>query len=52
MEIVGQILDGMMQIMNLPFTIWGFNLTLWKVFGFSFVSFVVSRVIWEVIDGD
>lgn len=52
MEIVGQMLSSMMAIMNLPFTIWGYTLTLWKVFGFSCVSTVMSGVIWEVISGD
>lgn len=52
MEIVGQIMDSVLAILNLPFTIWGFNLTLWKVFGFSVVSIVMSRLVWGIIDDE
>lgn len=52
MEIVGQMLDSILSIMRIPFTVWGYNLTLWKVFVFSFVSIVMSRVVWGVIDDD
>lgn len=51
MEIVYSMLNSMLDIMNVQFSIWGHTLTLWKIFVFTFVSIVVSYVVWEVIDG-
>lgn len=52
MAVFGQMMYGIMSIMNIPFTIWGHTLSMWKVFGFSFISIVMSRVIWEIIDNE
>ena len=52
MQIIEQMLQSAMSIMNLPVTIWGFTLTLWKVFGFSVVSVILANLVWGVIDGD
>lgn len=52
MEIVGQLLDSVLAVLNIQFTIWGFTLTLWKVFAFSFVSIVISRLVWGIISDD
>ena len=52
MEIVHAMLSSVLSILNIEFTIWGHALTLWKVFGFSFISIVMSRFVWEVIDNE
>lgn len=52
MEIIGQMLESILAILNIEFTVWGFTLTLWKVFVFTAVSLIMSWVIWEVILGD
>ena len=52
MEVFGLIFSKTMQIMTMPFEIFGFTLSLWNVFAFVFVADIVGWVIGEVVLGD
>lgn len=51
-SIFGAIFNGIYQILNIEFTIFGYTFSLWNVFAFTFVTSVVAWLVWEVILGD
>lgn len=52
MDVFSGIFSGVMGILRINFTIFGYTLNLWEVFCFTFVSSVIAFVVWEVLLGD
>lgn len=52
MEILGAIFDFVMAILQMPFTIWGVELSLWQIFVFTVVIDVIGLFVWRVLLDD
>ena len=52
MEIFLQIFEAVKSILDIRFTLFGYTLSLWNVFAFTFVTGIISYVVGEVIDVD
>ena len=52
MGIFLQIFESVYSILNMEFSLFGYTLSLWNIFAFTFVTGVVWWVVWEVINGD
>ena len=51
MDVIAALMDGVMGLFQIEFTLMGFNLTLWQVFCFSIASSVVLYIIRGVLHG-
>lgn len=49
---LGTLLSWTFQVFSLEFTLYGFTFSLWQVFAFSTVAYIVGRFLAEVFFGD
>lgn len=49
MEDLKIVLQAVMDIMKIEFTIWGFTLSYWEILIWSMVALVVIWLVWEVL---
>lgn len=41
----GEVLDAVKELMDIHFTIWGFEISFWEVFLFGCIAYIMIRVI-------
>jgi len=46
MEVVKVLIDIIVEIMSIPFTIWGFTLSLWEIMLALLIGGIVISLIW------
>ena len=52
METLGALFSGVMGILQMPFTLWGYAISFWNILVFDVVVGVIGWFVWEVLLGD
>lgn len=52
MDVLAYVLLFVVDVMKIPFTVWGFTLSLWEIMLYGLIALIVLSLIVGYFDGD